>query len=167
MTETFTVKQEIKFSEFLNVIFFQASKMKLIRRLFLISFVVSFASVVLDLVTTSEQTRNWYQLIFSFLVYPVFLFLFLSVAMILAAILLIILRPNHFKNVTYLFTHWGMEKTGKGIEFSRPWRKFLKVRESRHFIFLYISENDAHVIQKRMFSSKEEIEEFKQLIFRH
>jgi YcxB-like protein len=141
--------------------------MKLVRRLFLFSFIASLVGLVLNLITTSGQVKNWYYIILEPLTYPLFLFAFFFVLTIIGAILLMTFRGNHFKDVTYTFTHWGMEKIGKGIEFSRPWSKFLRFKESRHFLFLYISENDAHIIQKRMFKSDDEIESLKQLIFRH
>lgn len=80
---------------------------------------------------------------------------------------MMILRPNHFKNVTYHFNHWGMVKTGNGINIDRPWKGFCKFQESKNYFFLYITQNDAHVIQKKMLKSKEEIEDFRQLIFEH
>ena len=73
-------------------------------------------------------------------------------------------RQNHLKNVTYKFTHWGMEKTGNGIEFTRPWRGFQKYIETKSFFLLYIADADAHFIQKRMFKNSEEIDEFRNFL---
>ena len=75
------------------------------------------------------------------------------------SVFIFIFYPNAVKNITYTFTHWGMEKTG-AKECTRQWSKFLKYHESKNFIFLYIDENNAHVIQKRMFNNSDELENF-------
>lgn len=164
MDKIFEVKQEMKLVEFLNAAYFQTSRMKLMRRLFLFSIIVSIFSALLDFSSTLRSVITWYRFIFNFLFYPLFLLAFFFVLITIGAVLLMTLRPDHFKDVTYYFTHWGMEKIGKGIEFTRPWSKFLRFRESSHFIFLYITENDAHIIQKRMFKSNQDLQNFKQFI---
>jgi hypothetical protein len=165
MDDNFTVKQEMKIIEFLGAVYFQTPRMKVIKRFFLLILFVGLLLALLDIIRLFlGDTLPWYQIIIDFLEIPLFIVLFLFVFMTLGAILLRMLRPNHFKNVTYHFTHWGMEKIGKGIDFTRPWNKFLKYHESSHFIFLFISENDAHIIQKRMFADEEELESFKKFI---
>ena len=166
MTKTFIIKQDMNYFEFLSAMFYQVSTMKLVRRLFLFSFIISLGSLLLDL-TTSSYNRDWNHIIFDSLLYPLFFLFFFLFIVLVGAGVLIITRPNHFKNVTYTFTHWGMEKVGKDIEFSRPWSKFLKFKESKHFIFLFITNNDAHIIQKRMFKSNDEVQSFIQLILDH
>ena len=164
MPETLTVKQEMKPFEFLSAVYFQTSRMKLIKRLFFLSIILGLLNTLLDIISPVSHDLIWYQIIIDFLIAPVFIALFFFVFITLGAILLMLLRRNHFTNVTYHFTHWGMEKVGKGIEFTRPWNKFLKFRETTHFIFLYITANDAHIIQKRMFTNEEEIDSFRELI---
>ena len=164
MPETLIVKQDMKPLEFLNAVYFQVSRMKIIKRLFFLALILGVLNSLLDIFSPLNHDLIWYKIIFDFLIAPVFIILFFFVFITLGAILLMLLRRNHFTNVTYHFTHWGMEKIGKGIEFTRPWNKFLKFRETAHFIFLYITPNDAHIIQKRMFLNNEEIEDFRKLI---
>jgi hypothetical protein len=87
--------------------------MKLVKRLFLLSFIISLGSLVLDLATTSEDVKNARHIIFDSLMYPLFLFAFFFAFIIIASILLMTLRSNYFKGVTYTFTHWGMERLAK------------------------------------------------------
>ena len=164
MPETLTVKQDMKPLEFLNAVYFQTSRMKLIKRLFFLSIILGVLNASLDILSPVGGNVIWYQIVIDFFIAPVFIVLFFFVFITVGAILLMLLRRNHFTNVTYNFTHWGMEKIGKGIEFTRPWNKFLKFRETKHFIFLYITPNDAHIIQKRMFINNEEIEDLRKLI---
>ena len=55
-----------------------------------------------------------------------------------------------------------VKKGGTGTQYSTPWRSFKKLSETKYFLLLYISENDAHIIQKRMFPTSAELETFKQ-----
>lgn len=168
MDDNFTVKQEMKIIEFLGAVYFQTPRMKIIKRFFILMLFVGLILVLLDVIRLFlGDTLPWYQIIIDFIEIPLFIIVFLFVFMTLGAILLRVLRRNHFKNVTYHFTHWGMEKIGKGINFATPWNKFLKFHESAHFIFLFISENDAHIIQKRMFVNHEELQRFRKLISEH
>jgi hypothetical protein len=54
-----------------------------------------------------------------------------------------------------------MVKKTRHNEYSRSWRGFVRLRETRLFLLLYINESDAHIIQKRMFGDKCELETFK------
>lgn len=167
MTETFQIRQDLNFFELANAIAYQISKTKMIRRFFIFLFVLIIASFFLGLSTTSPQGESLFiflaRLISPILAIPI-LFLAIPISM---AIILKIIRPNHFTNVTYYFNNWGMRKIGRGIEFSRPWNMFLRAEESRHFIFLYITEIDAHIIQKRFFENSDAIEHFRELVHYH
>src|SRR5205085_2741647 len=101
---------------------------------------------------------------FQFLFLPVFILLFFFVFVSIGAAILMLMKPDNFKNISYRFTHWGMEKTTTDMNFSRQWSKFLKYKETKHFILLYVSENDAHIIQKRKFQTKEEVNDFLALV---
>jgi hypothetical protein len=164
MQETFTINQELKLSESLNVSYYIATRMRLMKRIFLFVLFIGAVNTFLDFILPVGHNLKWYGLIFDFAFLPFFILLFFSVFILLSTILIRIIKPNYFKNVTYRFTHWAIEKIGKNIEFTRPWNKVLKNQETKYFIFLYITENDAHIIQKRMFRDNEEIQNFKQFI---
>lgn len=164
LSDTFTVKLEMNIFEFCSAMYFQMSKMKMIKRLFLLSLIIGILNGLLDAAGPGTHVLLWYQILLKVLFPPVFILLFFVVFGTLGAILLLLLKSNLFNNVTYYFTHWGMEKDGKGFSITMQWSKFLKFTESTHFIFLYISENDAHIVQKRMFNNKAELERFRQFI---
>jgi hypothetical protein len=110
-------------------------------------------------VLTSSETFNLYTLI-TILGPLIGLIILLIAFIVLYTCIIYNTKSILFKRMIYNFTHWGLVKSGNGLEFSRPWREFLKVKETKSFFLLYISKNDAHVIQKRMFRNREEIKDF-------
>jgi hypothetical protein len=45
--------------------------------------------------------------------------------------------------------------------------KILSFHETKHFVLLYVTKNDAHVIQKRMFKSDEDVESFMMFVSKY
>jgi YcxB-like protein len=167
MRETFQIKQELGFFEFLNAVTYQLSKTKMIRRFILYVFVISALSSFLGLVTTSPQGESsflyYIKLFAPLLTAPVLFFVFTT----LIVLILKIVRPNHFQNVTYYFDSWGVQKIGKGLELITAWKQFIQARESNSFIFLYVSELDAHIIQKRLFENENDLNDFREFMYYH
>jgi len=108
-----------------------------------------------------KTDEKWYVTVLQVITPLLFPVIFLFAGTFILCVLMMVIKPNNFKNIIYEFTHWGMFKKGKGIEYSRSWRDFIKLKETKSFIFLYTTENDAHVIQKRMFRDTDEMENFK------
>lgn len=167
MKETFTINQNLKLKEVLSAYYYIIPRMRLIKKIFLFGFIAGIFTSVVELSYRIENSTTWYIFIFRLLFLPSFLALFFFVFIFFAAILMMKLKPDLFSNVTYRFTHWGMEKTGKGINLTKPWREFIKFRETNNFILLYITSDDAHIIQKKMLNSNEELDSFKQFISQH
>ncbi|MBV4357144.1 YcxB family protein [Pinibacter aurantiacus] len=161
------IKQDMTFPEFLKVIYYQFLRMKIMRRLFIWLVAISIFNTVITIFATPTGKETNYASAFSALWVPFVIAAFFLAFGALAAIVLRIVRKNHFNNIVYTFNEWGMEKTGVGIEYTRPWKGFTHYQESRNFIFLYIPGEDAHVIQKRMFDSNETEEIFRSLISEH
>jgi YcxB-like protein len=167
MKETFIINQELKLKEVLSAFYYLIPRMRLIKKIFLFSFIAGMMTSIVEFSSHTKNSTIWYIFIFRLLFLPSFLALFFFVFIFLAAVLMMKLKPDHFRNVTYRFTHWGMEKTGKGINLTKPWSEFIKFRETKNFILLYITNDDAHIIQKKMLNSNEELESFKQFISQH
>lgn len=161
MAENFKIIQTISFTDFLRVLFYELPKMKIVSRIFYFGTAIGIVSVLMDFASPVQHQVAWYILISKLVMVPVVLITFVFVFGSLIALLLMSLRPNHFKNVTFLFNHWGMTKTGTGFEFPRPWSQFTQYRETKRFFFLYITENDAHAIKKSSFESSAQLAEFK------
>lgn len=162
--ETYTLHQTLKLSEILLGAYYIASRTKIIKIVFFLVLVIGVLREVLELFLSSQGPIKWYMVIYDALVSPLFIFLFFFVFISLGVLLLTIIRPGNYRDLTYRFTHWGMKKSGKNIDVSIPWNKFLRLRESKHFLFLYISESDAHFFHKKTFESQLEIEDFKQFV---
>ena len=137
-------------------------KSKIIKRFFLFFIPLAALCIVLGFVTTKDlfYWQAALQVLIPFVVMAAIFFIFILVV----NALVLLIKPDNFRNVVYQFTHWGMTRSAKGFDFSRPWRDFTKFKETPSFFFLYISANDAHIIQKRMFGNEIELEEFRDLI---
>jgi len=138
--------------------------MKIIKRLFIFLTIVSLLNAILNSVVSPNKKVIWHVVVGQFILLPAFLFMFLIVVGALITFLLMTLKPKLFSKTTLIFTHWGMEKTGEIINYSTPWSKFIKYKETKNYIFLYISDKESHVVQKRMFKESEELEHFKNFI---
>jgi hypothetical protein len=167
MQETIIVNQEIGFKEFLKASFCLLPRMKSIQKVFKFLLAIGLFIALLGLFSQPLSNTKWYLLILDILIPSLSLLIFLIVFMPIGLFAQMKLKPNNFKDITYRFTNSGMEKIGKGINISNPWNKFLRSEETKNFILLFISDNDAHIIQKRMFEDDEKMENFKTMIFNY
>lgn len=102
--------------------------------------------------------------------------IFFAVFGLLISWLLLLFKPSLARNITYEFNHWGLIKKTQAAEHSAeysaehsaehssPWRSILKWKETKQFIFLYVTKDVAHVIQKRMFTGADELDDFRRLL---
>jgi hypothetical protein len=170
MKDTVTVPQDISFGEHFRISVYQQYRNKMIRRLFIYVAIVGFLAGFLGVAvpgTASGSNEMTFSQIASFFIVPLFLFLFFTAITALVSFYIIQFKPHIIRGITYRFTHWGMERDGKNIAVSIPWRDFKEVKETRSFFFLRVREKDRdniHVIQKRMFTDKMEAEAFKQFL---
>jgi len=164
MANTFTIKQELTFLELYKASFHLFIKAKAFRRMMLIVYVpiilLSLSGLILSFTNSYVNAGSVFSFI-SLLFAPGIVYL---IIILMSATYIYLARKEHVKNVTYTFNHWGMIKTGNGYEFTRPWRSFLKYKETSSFLFLYIGDFDAHFIQKRMFSNDDELNDFKKIL---
>ena len=112
MKETFVVNQNLKLKEFLSAVYYISLRSKFIRRIILLAIIFSCAGILIDIIAEKDFTLNT---ILSNLFLPFFLIIFFSIAIATGAILLMILKPDNFKNITYTFTHSGIKKSDKGL----------------------------------------------------
>ena len=166
MRDTFIIQQDLSFKELCSSSFIVLAGGRLIKRYFVFLSSIIVVSFLLGALTSSDSSLGLERLLIIILA-PVFLMTVFAIGLLLSCLFFYRNKPVLFRNVTYRFTHWGMEKTGKGILLTRPWSGFTKFRETPSFLLLYVSENDAHVIQKTMFSDKAELEAFKAFLKFH
>ena len=152
MKDTFTIKQTLKLSEFSYFVLYMVLRKRMVRGILLFVFIVNLIGIFLNFLPRMKYSSHSIITQIVFIPIPLLIIIILS---FLVSGLLFISKPGLFKNVTYTFNHWGMEKRGNDFEFSRPWNKFLKYKETKNLILLYITESDAHVIQKKVFSNSE------------
>jgi len=164
MPDTFTIDHDLNYREYLRVIIYLVIRMKIMKKIFLLSFFGFLAIAIFILALYTAKNHDWSVIVFQVIITPVMPVLSLSVFLFFFSTLFYLFRPRLFRNITYRFTHWGMEKTGKGFEYSRPWRNFSEFRETKSFFLLYISPGNAHIIQKRMFKNTGEAEALKNFV---
>jgi YcxB-like protein len=83
---------------------------------------------------------------------------FYLVGFFIILLLIRVLKPGHFKNTIYTFNHWGMHKKAGASEYTMPWKGFIKWNETKSFFFLYVTDNDAHIISKKVIKEPEQKE---------
>ena len=167
MIDTFQIRQDLGYLELLNAVTFQLLKTKMIRRFLIYVFTISALSAFLGLITTSPQNEspvNYYLKMFAPLLTAPILFLVFTTLIVL---ILKLFRPNDFHNVSLYFNNSGVQKKGKGIDLITPWKKIIRTEESKNFIFLFVSDLDAHIIQKRFFENYSDLESFREFMFYH
>jgi len=164
MTDSFLIKQQFTLLEYLSASFYLMARLKIIKRLFLICSIFSLLSGILDFTLSEQNTMSLLFAILKAFYLPVFLILFFGIGMTIFSIVLYKLKPKVFKGTEYKFNHWGMEKTGSDIDTPVSWSKIIKYNESSKFIFLFLNNNHAHIVQKRMFDNSIDLENFKDFI---
>lgn len=154
--ETFTIKQEVSLLEFIYMLLTSLSRLKMIQTIFIFTILAGVISNLNNILS--------YKGFVHFLYYPIALSVFFIFFIVIFATYLMNLKPYNYKNVIYYFNDSGMLKRGNGFEISRAWTGFIKYTLTKNYILLYISENDAHIIQKRMFENSIDLENFIKLL---
>lgn len=158
MQDTFVKNQNLTPGEFFSVFIYSMVRMKIVKRLVLFLFVVAALSACLEFLSALGNVKI-YSILLPFL-YMTFPVAFIATAGLLISVLFFLLKPNHFKDITYTFTHWGMEKKGRDFELTKPWSKFLKFKETKKFVLLYMTKNDPEIIKKKIFENHRELADF-------
>lgn len=151
MPDSFNIRLQFNKAELLAASFYVVSGMKIIRHLGVILIILLVLSIP-------------------------FLFFTLAllgiVTVILATTFIVLLLVNFYafqkqagshNNLSYEFTHWGMNLAGDSVELSKPWRTISHAKETDLFFILFV-ENKTHFIQKRMLGNKSTIDAFRKLL---
>ena len=151
------MQEEIKITQSTAALdLFRASNFLAVRHrqirffLFLVPSIIVISSIASIALSEKEERHMG---ILSLLISLMGVIVFYYSVTLIISLLLVKLKANHFRNITFTFNNWGMIKEGKGIEFTRQWERFVKWNETKSFILLYVSDNDAHIILKRAMSS--------------
>jgi len=158
MQENFRIAQNLNLIEYYTAAIYLGLRNKRLRRTFIIVFTLPFLTILFDIFFARSR---WSETLSTFGLLLLVPLAFFYIGLFLLSCLVMLIRPSLVKNAAYEFNHWGMIKKTRDNEYSTPWRDFLKLRETNRFFLLYITENDAHIIQKRMFSDSSEQENFR------
>src|SRR5215831_15585704 len=126
MQETFHIKQHLNYGEFINLTINALLKMRVIRKIFLFYSIGILLFISFEVIFLHPGSKELYSVFRQIFFIPFIPIISLSIFVLLFSSLYYLINPKLFKNVSYAFTHWGMEQTVKGVVFSIPWRNFLK-----------------------------------------
>ena len=164
MVNEFIIPQKLSLWDYYRASLYLGIRNKRLRRLLYFIAIIGVLNLVLTLGLNTKPNNTTLIPVFQVLLPFLILVLFFFAGTFIICGLIKLLRPGIFKNMTYQFTHWGMYKKSDTIDHSIPWRNIIKVKETGSFIFLYISKDDAHVIQKKKFRHADELQSFKSFI---
>lgn len=108
MQTEFDIKYDLTFREYIFITLIEMKKMKIIKRL-LGYFVLVVALFIVTTFLSDEAKTIWFML--PIVVLMPFLLIF-TITMIIS-IVVYILKPTLFKNISYKVTHWGVIKQEK------------------------------------------------------
>jgi len=157
MQESYSVTQDLSFLEYVGLSLSMLSKHKLIKRLVIFIACVSILSAVLSLVAPGPREVVTASSLIIQAIGPVLvIILFFIVSTFILGAIMVKLKPEILKEVTFTFTHWGMERVGAKSESSIPWKDFQDVKETKRFILLIVKEknvNNTYAIKRASLGS--------------
>jgi hypothetical protein len=127
-----------------------------------IIFLVIYINAARNLISSSKSFDGevWFGLFaIAFLLILSFFWLLL-----LRCLLYPLFFPRVFKEKIYEFSSWGVVVKTEGLERSKPWRNFQKIKETRSFFLISLSNTEYVLILKRLFKKKGEAEAFKTFV---
>lgn len=158
MQETFYLNFDINYREYAGALFRYLIKSKYLRLFLGFMFILSFVSLLLGFVTSTET--NLIASLISSLV-PVVMLLFFATILFLIFTMVIYYSNTHvFKPVNIEFNHWGVNRKTDRIDLSKPWREIEKAEETKTAYQIFISKSDFIIIPKRAFKDENEMNSF-------
>lgn len=113
---------------------------------------------IMSVIGSSKPGQEIVTLLSELLFLLAFLVCFYIASLFLILVVMRIVKPGFFKNTIYTFNDWGMHKKAGKAEYSRPWKGFTRWGETRSFFYLYMPNNDAHMISKKSLQENEQKE---------
>jgi hypothetical protein len=145
MKESFEIEQHTSLMDFYKLMIVLSFQNKRFRRIY---FLIAGVGVILALMQFLSPQPNWKQVLANLLLTTLFPLFFFLAGGFLLTVIIYLLKPGFFK-ATYLLNHWGMIRTTAKMKIELPWSKFIKWKETKDHILLFIIEYDAHIISKK------------------
>ncbi len=158
MQETFNLSFDVNYGEYAGSLFHQFLKSKYLRLFILFLLGLALLSTLLGLATSSEM-NFWVSLLSA--IAPVLVISAIAPILFFVFTVIIYLSSRYaFKDIETEFNHWGVSRKSGKINWSKPWREIVKVKETKTAFLVYISKNDFIVIPKRAFKDDAEMNSF-------
>ncbi len=162
MQNSFRINQDLTFQEFLSGTLYFCLSSKPFKTFFSLIIAFNVLTVLVQLAANPNSLSS--DLFFTQVIPVLAILLFLLLLVFVFCIFTYKSKSDIFKNVTYEFTHWGIIRNAVQYQFSKPWRDLTKFKESKAFFVLYFSDTDFHLIQKKMFDDKKEVDRFRTML---
>ncbi|NOT93368.1 YcxB family protein [Ferruginibacter sp.] len=159
--DEFIIPQKLSLWDFYRTSLYVTLRSKRLSWLYYFVTGVGVLNLFVNIAASAKAAGPIWILVLQSLLPLLVLMLFLFGGTFIICVVIKLLKPGIFNNMTYQFTHWGLYKKSDIVDYSIPWRNIVKVKETRSFIYLYFSKDDAHVIQKKMFRHVDELQSFK------
>jgi hypothetical protein len=139
MKDTYSFEQTFTGLQYVRLGLYTLSVNKYIRRLFIFIAIISISGAVLSFYAHGEnEVVTTWSLISYAIGPPLSILLFFSVLVALVCLFMVKFKPDSINGVRYTFTHWGMERVARNGEITVPWRDFIRLKETKGFLFIYI-----------------------------
>ena len=94
--------------------------------------------------------------------------IFVSILIPLVLVFLFIYnsRKADYVNALYSFYDFRVTINASGKEFSKSWKEFVNVKESKHHFNLYLSKLEAYIVQKDKLIEIGELENLRKLVYK-
>ena len=165
--DEFVIPQKLGLWDFYRVSLYVTLRSKRLSWLYYFLTGVGALNLFLTIAASPKSNSPIWKMVLQGMLPLLVLLLFLFVGTFIICVLIKLLKPGIFNNMTFQFTNWGLYKKSDTVDYSIPWRNIAKVKETKSFIYLYFSKDDAHVIQKKMFRHTDELQSFKSFMNAH
>lgn len=164
MKDSYTVVQTLTWMEYFRLSVYGMFRTKMIRVIVSFVSIICVLGIFTDILLADHNNKT--RLLSSILEAvgtPVIVILFFIVGAFLMTLLIAKFKPHIIRDITYRFTHWGMERSGGVPDISIPWRDIQSIRQTNNFFvinFKIKGYQDGYGIKKSNFHSSEELQEF-------
>jgi len=157
MQESYSVTQDLSYSEYVGLSLYMLPKNKLFKRLLIYVSCLGILNAVLGMLGAGGREEVSVGSVLLRLIGPplTIVVIFLVIAL-LFGIFIATFKREVLKGVTFNFTPWGMERVASKSVSSIPWKDFQDAKETKKFILLFIREkntNNIYAIKKAAIGS--------------
>jgi hypothetical protein len=152
MQESYSITQDLSYSEYVGLSLYMLPKNKLIKRLLIYVSCLGILNAILGVLGAGGREEvSAGSVLLRLFGPPLTIVIFFLVVMLLLGLFITTFKKDVLKGVTFTFTTWGMERVAAKSVSSIPWKDFQDAKETQNFILLFVKEkntNNIYAIKK-------------------